>query len=287
MKQQLTFTKCKIVLLGTLLGFSLNSISAPNSMTRAGLPANESVQALQGVGLESHIGRKVTTSLFFKNEMGESVTLGQFLQSGKPIILSLVYYGCKSLCNYHLNGLTEGLRGLDWSVGQKFDVVAISFDPREGSDLAAGKKQSYMKEYNRPGTQSGWHFLTADQETIGQITSDVGFKYKWNEEMNEWSHPSAAIIISPDGTINRYLPGVFFQPNDIRLALNESMNGQLGTFIDKLVLFCFRYDEHKSKYSPYVINIMKIGGGITIMILVLWLASFWWKNRRKQKLVKV
>lgn len=248
-----------------------------------GKTSTEAVPALQGVGIEPHIGQKLDTNLLFKNEDGQSVALKNFLREGHPVILSPVYYGCRSLCNYHLNGLTEGLKSLDWSVGQKFDVVAFSFDDRENSTLSKGKKESYLKLYSRAGTQDGWHFLTADRDTITQITNQLGFKFKWNQEMGEWAHPSAAIIISPDGTINRYLPGVYFQANDLKLALNESVEGRLGTFVDKMVLFCFKYDEHQSKYSPYIINIMKIGGGLMIVILAIWLSSAWMKSRRKQK----
>lgn len=241
----------------------------------------EPVAELQGVGIDQKIGSKIPLDIEFKNEDGQPVKLGQFLAPGKPIIISPVYYGCRSLCNYHLNGLTEGLKGLDWSAGEKFEVLAISFDDREGPELAKAKKESYMKLYDRPKANGGWHFLTGDAKAIGSLTSSVGFKFRWNDDMGEWAHPSAAIIVSPEGQITRYLPGVFFRPQDIKLALNESVDGKLGTFVDRMVLYCFRYDEHQSKYSPFVTNIMKLGGGLMILALAFWLIPFWLRSRRQ------
>jgi protein SCO1/2 len=246
-----------------------------------GKSVSEPVPELQDVGISQKIGSKLPLDLVFKNESGESVTLGQFLAPGKPLILSPVYFGCQSLCNYHLNGLTEGLKGLDWTAGDKFEVLAISFDDREGPALGKAKKESYLKLYDRPKGNGGWHFLTGDAKAIGALTSSVGFKFKWNEKMNEWAHPSAAIIVSPEGVITRYLPGVYFQPQDIKLALNESVDGKLGTFVDRMVLYCFRYDEHQSKYSPFVSNIMKLGGGMMILVLAAWLIPFWLRTRRQ------
>lgn len=246
-----------------------------------GKSVSESVQELKGVGIDQKIGSKIPLDVSFKNDQGELVTLKDYLAPGKPILLSPVYYGCRSLCNYHLNGLTEGLKGLDWNPGEKFEIVAVSFDDREGPEIAKAKKENYLKFYGRPKTEKGWHFLTGDIKAIGALTSAVGFKFHWNSEMGEWAHPSSAIVISPDGTITRYLPGVFFRPQDIKLALNESVDGKLGTFVDRMVLFCFRYDEHQSKYSPFVSNIMKLGGGLMVLALASWLIPFWLRTRRR------
>lgn len=246
-----------------------------------GKSVTEEVPELRGVGIDQKIGQGLPLDVGLLDEEGKTVTLRQYLSPGKPLILSPVYYGCKSLCNFHLNGLMDGLKGLDWSAGDKFEVVALSFDASEGPELAKAKKESYMKVYGRPSGEKGWHFLTADAKAIGAITASAGFNFRWNKELGEWAHASAAIMVSPEGIITRYLPGVFFRPQDIKLALNESVKGQLGTFIDRMVLFCFRYDEHQSKYSPFVSNIMKLGGGLMILFLALWLIPFWLKARRR------
>lgn len=259
----------------------LLSLSLSAKLTQPiGKTANEPVAALKDVGIDQKIGSAFPVDAEFRDETGKTVRLGQYLAPGKPLIVSPVYYGCQSLCNYHLNGLTDGLKGLDWSAGDKFQVLSISFDEHEGPDLAKAKKESYMKLYDRPKATEGWHFLTGDAKAIKALTDSVGFKFRWSEEMGEWAHPSAAIIVSPEGKITRYLPGVFFRPQDIKLALNESVAGKLGTFIDRMVLFCFRYDEHQSKYSPIIANIMKLGGVLMILALLAWLIPFWLRSRR-------
>jgi protein SCO1/2 len=252
----------------------------------SGRASAEQVPQLQGVGIIPHIGVSLDLGLKFQDEGGQTVSLGKYFKPGKPVIISPVYFGCRSLCNYHLNGLIDGLKSMDWSVGQKFDVVALSFDERETSELGREKKESYMRAYARPGTQGGFHFLTADKETIERVTEQLGFKFRWNPEMNEWAHPSAAIVVSPSGVITRYLPGVYFEARDIKLALNESVDGHLGTFVDRMVLYCFKYDEQKSKYTPYVLNIMKFGGVLIVLIMGVWLTSFWMRSRR-QRMQKV
>ena len=241
----------------------------------------EPVQELNGVGINQQIGGDLPLETEFKDENGQVVKLGQYLAPGKPIILSPVYFGCRSLCNFHLNGLTDGLKALKWNAGEKFEVLAVSFDDHEGPELAKAKKASYMKLYGRPLASKGWHFLTGDAKAIKTLTSALGFKFRWNKEMNEWAHASAAVVISPKGKITRYLPGVFFQQQDIKFALNESVEGKLGNFVDRMVLFCFRYDEHKSKYSLFVSNIMKVGGGLMILTLLIWLIPFWLRSRRR------
>jgi protein SCO1/2 len=270
-----------------ILSLGISALADQTAGAReVGKVSSEPVPQLQGVGITPRIGSSLDLTMKFKDEAGQEVNIGKYFNPGKPVILSPVYFGCRSLCNYHLNGLIDGLKSLDWSAGQKYEVIALSFDERETSDLAKGKKESYMKAYSRPGTQNGFHFLTTSKETINKITDDLGFKFRWNPEMNEWAHPSAAIVISPNGMITRYLPGVYFEARDIKLALNESVDGRLGTFVDQLVLYCFKYNEHKSKYTPYVLNIMKVGGILIILIIGGWLASFWLRSRR-QRLQKV
>lgn len=243
--------------------------------------AGEKAKELEGVGIEEKTGTYLDLNLTFKDENGETVTLANYIKGGHvPVIISPVYYSCPGLCNYHLNGLTDGLRLMDWSVGDKFRVLAVSFDPKETPDLALKKKASYMKVYDRPGTENGWSFLTGDEAAIQKLTAALGFKFKWNAEANEWAHASAAIVITPDGKISRYLPGIMFDPKDVKLAVNEASNGKVGTFVDQLVLYCFQYNPHQSKYTLYAFNIMKLGGALMVLVLALWLLPIWVRSRR-------
>ncbi|MBL7557850.1 MAG: SCO family protein [Bdellovibrionaceae bacterium] len=272
-----------------LLLFTVASYSAHQGATDGGYdgkPAaaisTERPKELDGVGIEEKLGSTVDMDLKFKNEKGEDVTLGSFYDGRHPVIISLVYYSCPGLCNFHLNGLVEGLKGLDWSPGEKFQVLAISFDAKETPDLGAGKKKSYMDVYERPQAEKGFHFLTADQATIDKITSSVGFKFKWNETEKEWAHSSAAIVTTPKGIISRYLGGIMFDPKDVKLALNEATEGKIGTFVDKMILYCFHYDPKENKYSLAAFNLVRLGGVGIVVILMLLLLPFWLRNRKRE-----
>ncbi len=252
----------------------------------APLTAETKPSELAGVGIDEKLGHDLDLNLKFKDEQGQLVTLGSFFQSGVPVIMSPVYFSCPGLCNFHLNGLTDGLKGMDWTIGDKFKVLSISFDPKETPDLAAKKKETYMKLYGRPGIESSWHFLTGDAATIKTLTDSLGFKYHWNEKANDWAHASAAVVVSPKGVITRYLPGIIFEPKDIKLAVIEGGKGQVGTFVDQLVLYCFHYNPTQSKYTLAAFNIMKVGGGLTILLLALGLLPLWYKSRRHPSSVR-
>lgn len=234
-------------------------------------PAAEMPEELQGVGIEEKIGQKIDLSLLVTNENGQVVPLSTYFKSHRPVIFSPVYFSCPGLCNFHLNGLTDTLKSVDWSAGNQFEIIAFSFDAREKSDVAKLKKENYLKTYQRPETAEGWHFVTADQNVINKITEQVGFKFKWNEKVGEWSHASAAIIMTPDGTISRYLHGIMFEARDVKLALNEAANGKVGNIIDSVMLYCFKYNRHESKYGLQVFRVMQLGAAATALILALWL----------------
>lgn len=283
------YKKSKIDSRMTVLFFILFMLSVfANAYDGKTLPdqANQTPKELEGVGIDQKLGSSLDLGLKFKNENNEEVTLGSFYSGHKPVIISLVYYSCPGLCNFHLNGLTEGLKGVDWNPGDKFEILAISFDPKENAELAKNKKKNYMEIYNRSQAENGWHFLTADQETITKLTSSVGFKYKWNEKENEWSHASAAIITTPQGVISRYLGGIQFDPKDIKLALNEASNGKIGSLIDKVILFCFHYDPQANKYALYAYNLVRLGGAVIVLLMVIWLLPFWIRIKKNEGTVR-
>lgn len=249
--------------------------------TLGSMPADQKPKALAGVGIYEKLGQQLNLDIKLKDESGTIVSLRDYYDGKHPVIISPVYFNCPGLCNFHLNGFTEGLKGLEWNAGEKFTVLAVSFDTKEDSVTAAGKKASYLKVYDRPGTENGWHFLTGDPASITELMEAVGFRYKWNEEANEWAHASAAIVTSPSGVISRYLPGITFEAKDIKFALNEASQGKIGTFIDNLVLYCFKYDPVKSKYTFYAYNAMKMGGGLMVAFLALWLLPIWFKKNKE------
>ena len=259
-----------------------SSYSEIQDNATSGLTSTEKPPEFEGIGIDEKLGAKLDLNLPVKDETGKTVPLGTFFKGNKPVILSLVYFACPGLCNYHLNGLTEGLKKMEWSVGQNFEVISMSFDPKETSAVASQKKEAYLKLYGRPSAENSWHFLTADADTIKKITETVGFKYKWDEKNKDWAHASAATIVSPEGKISRYLHGIIFEPRDVKLALIDAVNGKTKSVADRLVWYCFQYDSHKSKYSLMAFRLVQFGGGLIILILAAFLLPFYLRSRRSK-----
>lgn len=248
----------------------------------AGLPSDQVPEEIRNVGIDEKIGQTIDLNLQVTDDSGQKIPLSALFQNHKPVLLSPMYYNCPGLCSLHFNGVIDSLKKVDWNPGEKFQVLAFSFDAKETSDLAAKKKANYMKLYGRPGTEKGFHFVTAEQNVIDQLMSATGFKYKWNEKANEWSHVSAAIMISPNGKITRYLHGVEFNPKDMKFALNETANGKIGNIVDSVLLYCFKYDQHQSRYGLQIFKVMQIGGGIMMLILAIWLLPVLLRARREK-----
>lgn len=276
----------KMKTMGAALSAVVLVLFSANAQAYDGKPApmvaNEAPKELEGIGIDEKLGGKIDLSLKVKDDNGQEVTLGSFFDGKHPVIISPVYFSCPGLCNFHLNGLTDALKLMDkeWTVGKKYKILSVSFDSKETPDLAAKKKETYMKLYERPGAEKGWHFITADESTIQAITQSLGFKFKWDEKSQEWAHASAAVIITPDGAISRYLPGIMFNPQDIKLALNEAADGKIGTFVEHLVLYCFKYDPQQSKYTLAAFNVMKVGGALMVLVMALWLLPIYIRSRR-------
>lgn len=275
--------------MGTVVTAAVLLLFSAGAQSYDGKPApkvaSEQAAELEGVGIDEKLGSKLDLTMKVKDDNGQEVALASFFDGKHPVIISPVYFSCPGLCNFHLNGLTDALKLMDkeWTIGKKFKLLSVSFDSKETPDLAAGKKQTYMKLYDRAGSEKDWHFITADESTVQALTQALGFKFRWDEKSQEWAHASAAIVITPDGTISRYLPGIMFNPQDIKIALNEATDGKIGTFVDSLVLYCFKYDPHQSKYTLVAFNVMKMGGAVMVLVMVIWLLPVWIRARREQK----
>lgn len=272
----------KKAVLAALAVFLFSAGSMAYDGTPAPKVADEKAKELEGVGIDEKLGDKLDLSLKFRNDDGQEVPLSHFFDGKHPVIISPVYFSCPGLCNFHLNGLTDALKLMDknWSVGKKFSVLSVSFDSKETSDLAAKKKETYMKLYDREGTAKGWHFLSGSEESVKALTQALGFKFRWDETAKEWAHASAAIIVTPDGKISRYLPGIMFNPQDIKLGLNEATEGKIGTMVDSLILYCFMYDPAQSKYTLAAFNLMKMAGAFMVMVMLLWLLPIYIRSRK-------
>lgn len=248
--------------------------------SREGAP-NEVPKQLADVSITPRLGEKIDLDAKFVDDAGQEVTLRKYTQDGKPILLSLAYYSCPSLCNFHLNGLNDAFKQLKDPVGKEFNLVVVSFDPREGPAVAAAKKANYIKEYGRPEGAAGWHFLTGTSEASSALAKAVGFKYNWDEEQKQYAHASAAYAIAPDGTITRYLFGIVFDPKTVRLSMLEASKGKVGTVTDKLILYCFHYDPKANQYTLAAFNIMRAGGVLIMLVLGAFIVPFWIRAKKE------
>jgi protein SCO1/2 len=257
-----------VLLLGVLIGLGAH---AEVWAQRSSQPREE----LKGVGIERQLGTTVPTDLSFRNAAGERVTLGQYLDGETPVILNLVYHDCPMLCGLMLEGFTSSLKALEWTPGQQFRVLTVSFNPREGPEMARAKKIAYTKRLNRPGVEEGWHFLTGSEASIRRLTDAVGFNVRWVEEKQEYAHPTTQIFLSGDGVVTRYIYGIELPAADVRKALVEASNGTVGNAIDKAAMYCFQFDPEKNTYTADAFNIMKIGSVFTVLVLGGVLFLFW------------
>ena len=239
---------------------------------------------LQEVGILDKNGSQVAIrELTFRDETGSEVRLEKYFQSKRPVILTLVYYECPNLCNFLLNGLVDSMKPLEWTPGKRFDIVSVSINPKETPALATSKKASYLKSYGRPEAAEGWHFLTGSEDQIRRLADQVGFQYKYDEKEKQYAHAAGLFVLTPEGRLSRTLYGIAWQVKDLRLALLEASNGKIGTVIDRILLFCYRYNPDTRKYSMALMRVMQAGGAITVLMMVSMFMIFWRKQRREGK----
>jgi protein SCO1/2 len=222
---------------------------------------------LSKVTYDQRLNEQLPLDLPFKDENGRQVRLGEFF-GAKPVVMAFVYYECPMLCTQVLNGLTTSLTVLEETVGREFDVVAVSFDPRETPALASGKKKAHLDRYKRPESAHGWHFLTGDEASIKALTAAAGFNYAWDEKTQQFAHPSGIIVTTPEGKLSRYFFGIDYAPRDVKFALIESSAGRIGNAIDQLLLYCYHYDPATGSYGFVAMGAVRLGGAVTLLALV-------------------
>ena len=243
--------------------------------------SNVPPRGLTGVGYEQRIGAQVPLNLLFTNEDGDSVRLGDLI-GDRPVVLALVYYECPMLCTLVLNGLTSAMKALAFTVGDEYDVIAVSFDPREGPELAAAKKAAYLDRYERQGASSGWHFLTGSRESIEALTEAVGFSYSYDADNDVFAHAAGVQVLTPKGRIARYLMGVEYAPRDLRLSLVEAAEERLGSVVDQVLLYCFHYDPELGRYTATALNLMRGGAVLTVLALAIGIGAMIRREGRRQ-----
>ncbi len=256
-----------------LLGLSLlvsDAVSTP-------VPSEE----VQGISITERLGDQVNIgSLKFQNEVGESVALSTYFTGKKPVILMFVYYRCPGVCTPLLNGFVNSASSLELNPGQDYEIVTVSMNHQETFDLAAEKKATYMKRFNRD-VSNGWHWLVGSEDQVSQLAAQLGFGFRYDKESGEFAHAAGIFVLSPTGMISRVLYGVDFPYKDLKLSLLEASDGKIGSIVDRVLMLCYRYDPFARGYSIYALRMVQLAGMLMMVGMIIYLLVFWTRDRKR------
>jgi len=247
-----------------------------------GMPASAMPEALREIGFDQNIDQLLPLDIPFADEQGRVAPLGSYF-GGRPVVMAFVYYECPMLCTTVLNALASSLNVMSLEPGKDFDVVTISFDPRETPALAAAKKATYLQRYKHPGAAAGWHFLTGSQSSIDRATKAAGFRFVWDDGLKQFAHPTGIIVLTPEGRIARYLFGIDYGPRDLRLALVDASAGKVGSAVDAFLLYCYHYDPMTGRYGIAIMRAIRIAGSATVISLGVFIGIMVRRERRAQR----
>jgi protein SCO1 len=264
----------------TKVALALGALALLATPVRAQTESGDLPGPLREVGFEQRLGEELPLDTVFRDETGQEVRLGDFF-TDRPVVLALVYFECPMLCQMILDGLVSSLDILTFTPGNEYEVVVVSFDPREDHVVAAAKKRNYMTQFGRPGTEAAFHFLTGEPASIDALTQAVGFSYVYDAEKDEFAHASGITVVTGEGRISRYLFGIEYPPKDLRLALVESAQMKIGSAVDQLLLFCYNYDPTTGKYGAATMRLVQAGGVVTVLALLSFIVL---ARRRDQQL---
>jgi len=264
------FTACIVALSALVLTRGADALPGLGEAVAPGQEQQRAADALaplQGVGITQRLGESLPMDLVFRDEDGKDVRLGDLFGHRKPVVMVMAYYECPMLCTLVLNDMVKAFRPMNFSVGTEFDVITVSINPKDTPELARAKKENYLKSYAREGAASGWHFLTGQDPAVHAVADALGFAYRFVPETGEFAHAAGIMVLTPEGRISRYFYGIEYSSRDLRLALVEAADGKIGSLVDEMMLYCFRYDPAVGKYSVVALSIVRLGGILTIIAL--------------------
>lgn len=240
-------------------------------------------EVMEEIGLDEKLGESIPLSLVFQDETGADVQLAQFFDGTRPVVLTMTYHDCPMLCNLILDGFTAALKEFSWTPGEEYEVVSVSFSPDDTPEVAARQKRRYIADLGNEDAAAGWHFLTGDEESIDALADAIGFRFKWMEDRQDYAHPAVLTFLGGDGMVSRYLYGLTYPERHLRNALVEASEGKVGTTLDRVLLYCFQFDPDVNSYVLHAVNVMKLGGLLTVIVLGSFLLVFWHRERRKKR----
>jgi protein SCO1/2 len=235
--------------------------SASQAEIRRPAPAD----IVQKVGVDQKLDGQVPLDATFRDESGREVRLGEYFGHGKAVVLTPVYYECPMLCTMTLNGILQAFRPLNLTIGKDFEVVTVSFDPRETPALAAKKKMTYVGQYKRDGAQAGWHFLTGDEANVRRLMDAIGFRYTFDPGTQQYAHASCIMVLTPEGRISRYFYGLEYSTRDLKWGLVEASQNHYGSRAAAVVLLCYHYDASTGRYSLAITKTLRLAGVLTVL----------------------
>ena len=253
-------------LVATPAAAQMTGIPTQGYLTAPGAPSQTMPLALREIGFDQNIDQRVPLDTAFRDERGATVHLGDYF-GNRPVVLVFAYYDCPMLCTMVINGLSSALGVMNLNPGRDFEIVTVSFNPRDTPATATAKKAAYLERYRRPGAAEGWHFLTGDQPEIARLTSAAGFRYAWDEQTKQYAHPSGVIVLTPDGRLSKYLFGIEYGPRDLRLGIVEASAGKVGTAADALLLYCYHYDPMTGRYGLVIMRAIRMAGAVTVFAI--------------------
>jgi protein SCO1 len=259
-------TTITLLLMAAPAHAQMTGAPAPGFKREIGQPASAIPAPLREIGFDQNIGALVPLNVPLHDESGAAVALGDYF-GRRPVVMVFAYYDCPMLCTLSINGLASALNVLSLDAGRDFDIVIVSFNPRDTPAAAAAKKATYLSRYKRPGAEAGWHFLTGDRESIGRLTKAAGFRYTWDGATQQFAHPSGVIVVTPEGRLARYLFGIEYGPRDLRFALVEASAGTVGSRVDSLLLYCYHYDPVTGRYGLAIMRAIRLAGAATVLAL--------------------
>ena len=231
---------------------------------RPGTVSTDTIPQLKEVSFKQRLNEMLPLDASFTDETGRRVVLGEYF-GRKPVLLAFVYYQCPMLCTQVMNGLSSALKVMPFAAGEDYEVVLVSFDPRDTPATAAEKKRAHLEYWSTEKDAASWHLLSGDEATIRRVTSAAGFSYRWDERTGQFAHVSGILVATPQGRLSRYFYGVEYSPKELRLALVESSEGRVGSAIDELLLYCFHYNPESGRYGLMVMNLVRLGGVMTVL----------------------
>jgi protein SCO1/2 len=245
---------------------------------------NQTPPELQGVDIVEHLGGQVPRDAMFRDSDGKTVALGDFFDGKRPTLFVFAYHTCPMLCSLVLDATVKSLNDVSWTVGREFDVVSVSIDPKDTPETATKKRAQVVASYPRArGDTAGWHFLVGDEDNIRKVTDAIGFEYRYDARQKQYAHPAAIYLLTPEGHVARYLYGIQYDPGDLRLGLLEATEGRSISSTERLLLFCYHYDPQGKRYSLVAINVMRLGGAVTLLLIGGLLTIMWVRERRRRK----